>query len=60
MVFDRVAKEDDPLAQQARVDVVGAFPRLEDSMTMGTSIVGLPGATRMRGAVSAGCGRLAG
>ena len=26
MVFDRVAEEDDPLAQQARVDVVGAFP----------------------------------
>ena len=26
MVLDRVAEEDDPLAQQARVDVVGAFP----------------------------------
>ena len=51
MVFDRVSEEDDPLAQQARVDV-GAFSRLEDSMTMGTSIVDSPGAARMRGALS--------
>ena len=26
VVLDRVAQEDDPLAQQARVDVVGALP----------------------------------
>jgi hypothetical protein len=38
-VVDLAVQEDDPLAQQARIDVEGAFPRVDCSTTIGTSCI---------------------